>query len=75
MTTYPEDEIEEEEHVFNTFRAAINANAHGVGFSKGCFLSRLTKKCLDEASVTQCSRRLNPNHSGCVLLLLGLRRR
>lgn len=30
MTTYPEDEIEEEEHVFDTFRAAFDA--HGVGY-------------------------------------------
>ncbi len=30
MVTYPEDEIEEEEHVFDAFRAALHA--HGVGF-------------------------------------------
>lgn len=30
MATYPEDEIEEEEHVFDAFRAAFHA--HGVGF-------------------------------------------
>lgn len=34
MTTYPEDEIEEEEHVFDTFRAAFNA--HGVGYRRMC---------------------------------------
>lgn len=32
MTTHPEDEIEEEEHVFDAFRAAVHA--HGVGFWK-----------------------------------------
>ncbi len=30
MATYPEDEIEKEEHVFDAFRAAFHA--HGVGF-------------------------------------------
>lgn len=30
MTAYPENEIEEEKHVFDAFRAAFDA--HGVGF-------------------------------------------
>lgn len=52
MVTYPEDEIEEEEHVFDAFRAAFHA--HGVGFWR-MFL----KPVNDEAAVMQSSRWLN----------------
>lgn len=65
MATYPEDEIEKEEHVFDAFRAAFHA--HGVGFWR-MFLK------LDNEEVSRGSSRyavlaLTELQSPCELLL------